>query len=25
VQTVFLATPDLAGPGDVLDLADLNA
>jgi alkanesulfonate monooxygenase SsuD/methylene tetrahydromethanopterin reductase-like flavin-dependent oxidoreductase (luciferase family)/predicted kinase len=25
VQTVFLATPDLAGPGDVLDLAGLNA
>ena len=25
VQTVFLATPDLAGPEDVLDLAGLNA
>ncbi|HYH72488.1 MAG TPA: LLM class flavin-dependent oxidoreductase [Nocardioides sp.] len=25
VQTVFVATPDLAGPEDVLDLAGLNA
>ena len=25
VSTVFLATPDLAGPDDVLELAGLNA